>query len=455
MKKSLLIFTLVFILNSNAQHKAVLYDFASLPQTLLINPGAEINYKSHFGVPLTSGWYGELGLSGFVLSDLFVANGVDINQKIATIASGISPNDNLKLNAQIEVLSAGYWRNNNTYLSVGFYQEFEAIIYLPNDLITLGIEGNSDYLSRVFELSQINFKADLLGVMHIGISKKINEKLTIGGRFKIYSSAMNITSTNNTGTFTTTLGSNNTYTSALAKVNLNVKSSGIYKNDLLVTAPAVHLKNSFFGGNLGAGIDVGFTYHSTPQLQFSASLLDVGFVKHAKRIKNISATGSFNFEGLEFEYAAGMRDYWKELENSFEEQVRTSENQKSYSSWRSAKLNAAIKYSYGEKRSIKCYDDSHKNVYKNAFGAQLYSIFRPLREQFAFTGFYEKSFSDAVHAKITYTLDDYSYANIGVGVSAQIRKINCYVILDNITKLLDVSKANNVSLQLGFNLIFH
>ena len=134
MKKSLLIFTLVFILNSNAQHKAVLYDFASLPQTLLINPGAEINYKSHFGVPLTSGWYGELGLSGFVLSDLFVANGVDINQKIATIASGISPNDNLKLNAQIEVLSAGYWRNNNTYLSVGFYQEFEAIIYLPNDL---------------------------------------------------------------------------------------------------------------------------------------------------------------------------------------------------------------------------------------------------------------------------------------------------------------------------------
>ena len=76
---------------------------------------------------------------------------------------------------------------------------------------------------------------------------------------------------------------------------------------------------------------------------------------------------------------------------------------------------------------------------ENAFGLQLYSIFRPLKQQFAFTSFYEKYFSKSVHAKITYTADNYSYANIGLGISTQFRNINFYGILNNITKLLDVS----------------
>ena len=76
---------------------------------------------------------------------------------------------------------------------------------------------------------------------------------------------------------------------------------------------------------------------------------------------------------------------------------------------------------------------------ENAFGLQLYSIFRPLKQQFAFTSFYEKYFSKSVYAKVTYTVDNYAYANIGEAVSAQFRNINFYGILNNITKLLDVS----------------
>ena len=454
MKKAPFICIIIFIFNMGAQHNEVLYDFAGLPQTLLINPGAEIDYKSHFGMPLTSGLYAELGLSGFVLSDIFLANSVDINQKITNIASDISTDDNIKFNAQIEVLYAGYRYSENTYISGGFYQEFDAIIYFPKDFITLAIEGNTGYEKTVFELSHINFKADVLGVLHAGISTKINEKLTVGGRFKIYSSALNIESTSNTGTLYTSLGNNNTYITTLEDVNINVQSSGGYNNDAFVTDPSFYLKNSLLGGNLGAGIDLGFTYHITPQLQFSGSLLDVGFVNHEKNIRNTSAIGSFNFEGLELEYEEGTRDYWKELEDSFKEQLLTSENQKSYVSWRSAKFNTAIKYGFGEWRSKKCYDRS-KKVFENTFGLQLYSILRPLKQQFAFISFYEKSFSDAVHAKITYTADSYSHANIGVGVSAQFRNINFYGTLNNITKLLDVSKANNISLQLGFNYIFN
>ena len=298
------------------------------------------------------------------------------------------------------------------------------------------------------------FKLDVLGVIHVGISRKVSDKLTLGGRFKVYSSVLNLETTNNSGTFTTRLGNNNIYTHYLDNVNLNVRTSGLISNNEYISDESTYIENSLLGGNLGAGIDLGFTYHVTPQLQFSGSLIDFGFVQHTKNIKNNLIEGSFTFEGIEFEFDSN-RNYWGELDAALKEQLPIVNNEDSYTSWMPSKVNAAIKYSFGEKRSKYCYDNILKDFYTNAFGAQLYSVFRPLRQQFALTSFYEKSFSNKLQAKITYTIDDYSYYNIGVGVSAKIWKINFYGILDNLTKLSDISSANNVSLQFGFNLLFN
>ena len=50
----------------------------------------------------------------------------------------------------------------------------------------------------------------------------------------------------------------------------------IYVSNTL--AGNVFLKNTLLGGNLGLGLDMGITYHITPQLQFSGSILDLGFI---------------------------------------------------------------------------------------------------------------------------------------------------------------------------------
>ena len=325
---------------------------------------------------------------------------------------------------------------------------------MPKDAFTLINEGNTSYLNKSFSISEMIYKLDVLGVIHAGISRKVSDKLTLGGRFKVYSSALNLETTNNSGTFTTRLGNNNIYVHHLDNVNFNTRTSGLISNNEYISDASTYIENSLLGGNLGAGIDLGFTYHVTPQLQLSGSLIDLGFVQHTKNIKNKLIVGSFTFEGIEFEFDSN-RNYWGELDAALKEQLPIVDNQDSYTSWRPAKVNAAIKYSFGEKRSKYCYDNTLKDFYTNAFGAQLYSVFRPLRQQFAFTSFYEKSFSNKLQAKITHTIDDYSYYNIGVGVSAKIWKINFYGILDNLTKLSDISTSNNVSLQFGFNLLFN
>jgi hypothetical protein len=57
MKKLVLIFVLVLTVNIFSHNKKVLYDFAGLPQTLLLNPDLETNLKFHIGLPLLSGCF--------------------------------------------------------------------------------------------------------------------------------------------------------------------------------------------------------------------------------------------------------------------------------------------------------------------------------------------------------------------------------------------------------------
>ena len=130
----------------------MLYNFAELPQTLLLNPGLEVNYKYHVGLPLLSGVSSEIGLTGFSVADIFAVDSKTIRDKISGVLNTINSSDYLKINSQIEVFSAGFRFDQKTYISFGFYQELDAIGYLPKDLLTLVNEGNSAYLNRTFSI---------------------------------------------------------------------------------------------------------------------------------------------------------------------------------------------------------------------------------------------------------------------------------------------------------------
>jgi hypothetical protein len=461
MKKLLFFLLILSVVRITAQNKQVLYDFAELPQTLLLNPGAETNYKFHIGVPLLSGLSMKLGSSGAVLTDVFALDHKDINDKISTVLNTLTSSDFVSFNTQIEVLNFGFRKDEDTYFSFGFYEEIDAIGYYPKDGITLFYQGNDAYLNKNFNASQLRYKVDVLGVLHAGISRKINEKITIGGRFKIYSSSLNLESNNNTGTLTTVSGTDNIYKHYLSDINIDIKTSGLYKYDedldenVIDDAGSI-LKKSLLSGNLGFGFDFGITYHINSQLQFSGSIIDLGFINHKSNNQNLTANGSFVFEGIGFEYnPSNPRNYWGQFDGDLKEQLPITDNEDSYISWRPTKLNAALKYSFGERRSKRCYDNTYKDFYTDAIGVQLYSVFRPLRPQFALSSFYEKSITSKVHTKVTYTIDEFSYTNVGIGASIQLGNVSFYGIADNIFEYTNLSSANSLSLQLGFNLIFN
>lgn len=91
-----------------SQNKQILYNFTSIPQSLLVNPGADVLYKYYFGVPLLSGISANVSSNSFSAYDLFADNGVDFNDKVRNIINKSSNKDKVYANQRLELFSGGF-----------------------------------------------------------------------------------------------------------------------------------------------------------------------------------------------------------------------------------------------------------------------------------------------------------------------------------------------------------
>jgi hypothetical protein len=456
MRKASLIFALLISLSCFSQNKQILYNFTSIPQSLLTNPGSDFKYKWYFGVPFLSGISANAGSTGFSVNDLFANNGVDFNVKLRNVIFSTTRNDKVAINEQVELFNGGIkiggWQGNS-YISFGMYQEFDVFSYMPKDPAILALDGNRDYIGKVFDLGDLNMKGELLSVLHIGYHKNISENLIVGMRAKIYSSVFNVNSTKNSGYFYTIPATNTMYEQVIS-LELLVNTSGFsnYTDNYSGNAQSDITKKMFFGGDLGLGFDAGLTYYPKKNLQVTASLIDIGFIKHSKDVDNYSYKGYYKYNGMapDITGGSGTGNVYQE----FKDAIPLDTLHAKYTTWRPAKFNSSIQYSFGDGRSSDCNCKGNDAEYSNAVGAQLFVMTTPRMPIVALTTYYRRRISDALQVKATYTLDSFSYKNIGLGLSTTFSKVNFYILADNLLEYGDISKANSLSFQLGFNVIF-
>ncbi len=443
-----------------SQNKQLLYNFDAIPQSLMTNPGTDVNNKWYAGIPLFSGISINIGSSGFSAYDLFARDAVNFNAKLRSVLSKTNNQDLLALNQQFDLLSGGFRvgkENKVAYFSFGLYQEFDFLGFVPQDIVILAIDGNQNYLGKRFNLADINLKADLLSVVHIGIQKRIQDNLIFGARTKIYSSIFNVSSTENAG-YIYTNTSNDAYYEQIIYSNLQLNTSGIahYLDINSTNNFSSDIKNKILlGGNLGLGLDLGITYYPKTNFQLTASIIDLGFIHHSKDIESYSFKGFYNFKGLvpKFSSVNSAQSNYKE----FKDAIILDTLQTKYTTWRPTKFNTSAQYSFGEERIFEeecnCLNSDSDGFYKNAVGAQLFLMTTPKFPIYALTAFYKRNFSKTFQMKTTYTLDTFSFANVGLGMSTQLGPINIYLLADNLLSYMDVAKANSLAFQFGFNII--
>ena len=136
-----------------AQNKQLLYNVSALPQTLMSNPGANINFDGHIGIPFLSQISFAVGSSGVDMHDIFKTSSNGINSRITNTIQRLTNQDYFMVNEQIEILSLGWRINKDNYLSAGVYQETDLFAYFPKDPMVLINEGNNDYLNVPFKFA--------------------------------------------------------------------------------------------------------------------------------------------------------------------------------------------------------------------------------------------------------------------------------------------------------------
>ena len=455
MKKLVLLVIFAVSISCFSQNKQILYNFTSVPQSMLINPGSDVKYNWFIGIPLFSGFSTNVGSSGFSAFDLFANNGIDFNAKLRNVVFSTSRNDKVSINQQLEIFSGGFklgdWQKDS-YFSFGMYQELDLFSYVPKDYEILALDGNKDHLGKIFDFGDLSAKGELLSVFHLGYHKNVSEKLILGARGKIYSSIFNLSSTKNSGYFYTIPGTTSIYEQVISS-NVLVNTSGFtnYTDNYSDNVKSDILKKTFFGGNLGLGFDLGLTYYPKENIQFTASIVDIGFIKHTSEVRNYSYKGYYKYEGLTPDFILGNSN---NLIDEFNEAIPLDTLSLKYTTWRPVKFNSSIQYSFGDGRNTDCNCLGNEMKFKNSVGAQLFVMSAPRTSLMALTTYYRRKFFDSLEMKATYTIDSYSSKNIGLGLSTTIGKVNFYVLADNLLEYRDISKTNSLSFQLGFNIIF-
>ena len=468
---------LLFVLlcaGSTAQNMQILYDFDDLPQTLLLNPGSEVTYDRHFGVPLLSNLYMDFGSSNKDISYNSVVAGADgIGDVLNNMYDlGLREKDIFIFNQQIEVFNIGIrLRNPKYYLSFGMYQQIDGFSAYAPDVANLFVNGNDQNgdgipEEQLFVTDDLNTVGELVGVYHVGINKKVDDRLSIGARFKILSGSIGIETKSNRGDYYLTAINpfSGPFIHNYENMNTNFNSSGVLNPVDLTTDVGERnelISDLFFvSGSLGFAIDLGFTYQATDEITITGSVLDLGMLKFNHKLTNIEFENSQIIADTFYDPIPGSElDYWQDEFIEGRLPMNTSAN--SYSQLRAPKINGSFRYDM--LRKVKQEEQAFRNVradlasdyLSSSYGVQIYTEFRPQFPLWAITGFYSRELTNYLNTKVTYTVDRFSATNIGLGFSAHIKSFNVYATADNLLALPKMRDSNYQSFQLGMNFIFN
>ncbi len=91
--------------------------------------------------------------------------------------------------------------------------------------------------------------------------------------------------------------------------------------------------------------------------------------------------------------------------------------------------------------------------YRNAVGGQLHMINRPRGPQAALTAFYLRRVGNFLSLKTTYTVDKFSFSNLGVGINVQAGPVNFYALANNLLGYRNLADSQYASFQIGLNIL--
>lgn len=502
MKKFIFIaFFLLTVSISWAQTNS-LYFTKNIFQSTELNPARQPKCKVSIGFPIISALYINLLNKNFVYDDFFTQDlsspdTLKFNPDLDKFYNALDTRNYIFINNKISLGHLGFWAND-LYLSYDVNLNNNVNLTIPKSIFSIK-DGNYFTDSTYFSATNLALNANSYIEYGIGISKEIIPGLTVGGKFKIYTGIANAEISNFIFDWKVSNEDTSNY-EYLFKVGATIHSSfGIEAtHDSLGNVNGVNpfvaqnlenfisdfqtnhnlpLKDIFNHYNLGFGIDLGLIYKLNNQFEFSASLIDLGFItwKNYPFSMNISEK-EFAFSGLDIGKYLGNSSIFEilmdpnlsdsvigslqsDMIDTLISLVRPIDDTLKYTTPLNTKIHLAAAYSPNDWFSAGI-------LYNGLF------FNKKLISSYTFSSSF--MFGKGWSYSINYTIFKNSFNNLGMGFSWKILPFQTYIFLDNISipalatrfglfpdKAFDqgiatswVKNTRMLNLQFGINLMF-
>jgi hypothetical protein len=449
---------------TNAQNDLTLSFMENIYQASYVNPAAIPVYKLSIGLPAISSVSVQTTNTGFSYGQ-FVKNerGVKDTTKQYTVdLKGVYPildNENYFYQGAQTDLFHIKAKVRHYYISVFGQEKVQSRFSYPKVFADIMINGNGDYIGKTADFKNFGYDYDWYRTLGIGIAREFKHWI-IGANLKYLGGVANINfDPKNSG-----IEVKDKYFEMSSKSDMVLNTSGFpqdndpyFHNQYIDPSGAIlpsgftNFSNMF--KNPGAGLDFAVTYKPNDKWNFTASVVNLGFITWKSQVYNRHITGGTDFKGFDvFGYILKGEtkpdgEYWDELKNSF--QYSTSQN--SYTRWLVPQLYLTAKYNVTFKTHIS--GMVYLEYYKKVRPAFTVSVYHKFGRVFNVVGSYNIQYG--------------TFNNIGLGVMAKAGPFQFYVGGDNLVvplirsiaegftidkKVVDPIKTYN--LRVGMNLVF-
>lgn len=452
MGKSQFLLILIFLMFCKskvlAQSENSLYLLDNVYQASYANPLAEPQYKLHIGLlgissvtsygflehhNLESVTYEEDGKLFF--DEDLIGNNPDLDDK-----------NYINLGVAFDLLSVRFRTGTNMFWSLNISDRTNYSFRYPKEFAQLVTDGNEQFVGKPLDLSTlamntVYYRELGVGFLHTG------EKMNWFVKPKLLFGMANITTDVKSIDYfveKNELEEDSVVYRQTAFIDGAVRTSGVD-----TTGDKYSNGSSYFDTkNLGFSIDFGATYKVNENLELTASVLDLGFIRWRNEVVNYNFDGDTSYIGIDLsdELDDSDQEVGSDLD-SIGENFRFRKSNEKYSTMLNYKVNISGRYKFA------------KRTYANLLlQFNNYAGFRPLVS----VGVYHE-FGRIFNLAITNSFQNGDLLNLGIAMALNIKPVQLYFATDKLDPLFNLVKidnaivpynANYFNFRFGINLIF-
>jgi hypothetical protein len=446
------------------------YHMFGVPQANQLNPAFQPGCNGYVGMPFIGPTRFEVESNSLTYDDIFERKG---DQYITFMhpegnkqkfLNALKPVNLLRAEIGANILSFG-WRQEQFFFTFDLTERVIEGTSLPKDFAEFLVNGNL-YKSD-FNFSDLGQNAMLFHEFALGASYNLDDEMQFGVRAKILLGGANITTRSSDITLRTSIDEWRVNSDIKIDASipfledlpvdeegyLDIDSLRNMDSDLIFGFPSGEWRDFISGNplstmtgikNPGFALDLGFSYRPIEQLNVSASVIDLGFIRWRNYVYNFHQDFKYTFEGIEFR----VDEFWQdedynpgeELLDSIQDEVKIRVSQNKYTTMLKGKVYLGVAY------------DLNDWV---RFGA----LFRTRIANYKFYNQYTVSANiqpiSMFSASLSYSYYGNSYMNLGLGLSMRAGPFNLYFITDQAPSAYFWPKEfSSLNFRLGLNIVW-